>query len=455
MARIIIHAPAQIYCWRLAMRGGIFFRMRCQLRQLLFLLCAHPPIAAAQLPAPLQLPPLAPVIEAPLGRTLGDTAERAATRLRPLADQARGLLRRHPAQLESDPRGFPVTRAVIIALAPDPDALERALQRGYVIQDDRQLAGLDQRLVTLLVPRGTGTREALRELRAADPQGQYDFDHLYIESAAALPASTSAPGAGGTTPVEIRVGLIDGGVDAAHPVFQRRPPVVSGCGGNAQPSAHGTGVASLFVGWSDDFTGAAPGAQLLAVDVYCGSQAPGGRVRDVVAALGELAAGSARVINMSIVGPDNAVLAAAVRAVQARDILIVAASGNDGPHAGPLYPAAYPGVVAVSAVDAKRRVLPEASGGRHVSFAAPGADLRAAAPQGGYQQVRGTSFAAPLVAGLLARELARPGVASAEVLRQFADLADDLGARGRDDRYGYGLVGQDLPGRSLMGRPSR
>ncbi len=454
MTGIIIHAPAQIYCWRPGVRGGIFSRMRCPLRWLLVLLCGHPLTAAAQL-APLQLPPLRPILEAPLRDTVGGAMERSPALLRPLAEQARSLLQRHPSRLEPDPRGFPVTRAVIIALSPDPDALARALLRGYVIQDDRELAGLDQRLVTLLVPRGTSTREALRELRADDPAGQYDFDHLYVESAAAPPASTTSPPAASTAPVQIRVGLIDGGVDAAHPVFQRRPPLVSGCDGRAQPSAHGTGVASLFVGWSEEFTGAAPGAQLLAVDVYCGSDAPGGRMRDVVAALGELAAASVRVVNMSIVGPDNAVLAATVRAVQARDILIVAAAGNDGPHAGPLYPAAYPGVVAVSAVDARQRVLPEASGGQHVSFAAPGADLRAAAPQGKYQQVRGTSFAAPLVAGLLARELARPGVASAEVLRQFAAAADDLGKKGRDSRYGYGLVGRDLPAHGLMARPAR
>ena len=102
------------------------------------------------------------------------------------------------------------------------------------------------------------------------------------------------------------------------------------------------------------------------------------------------------------------------------------------------------------AVDAKRRVLPEASGGRHVSFVAPGADLRAAAPQGAYQQVRGTSFAAPLVAGLLARELARPNATTVDALRQFTAAADDLGARGRDNRYGYGLVGQHLAERGLI-----
>jgi subtilisin family serine protease len=438
------------------MRGRrIFLRMRQCLRMLLFLLCAQPFAAAAQLLEPLQLPPLREVLQPPLREVIGGVTAPASTLTQPLATVARQLLRRHPAYLESDPRGLPIMRAVIIALSPDPDALARALARGYVIQDDRQLEGLDQRLVTLLVPRGTSTRAALRDLRAADPQGQYDFDHLYVESGAAPLPSAPATAAAADAPVNIRVGLIDGGVDAAHPVFQRKPPTISGCNGIAQPSAHGTAVASLFVGWSAEFTGAAPGAELLAVDVYCGGEAPGGRMRDVVTGLSSLAAASARVVNMSIVGPDNAVLAAAVRAVQARSILIVAATGNDGPNAKPLYPAAYPGVVAVSAVDARMRVLPEASGGRHVSFAAPGADLIAAAPAGAFQQVRGTSFAAPLVAGMLASALAMPDADSAEILRQLAATAEDRGARGRDRRYGHGLIGRELPARGLMAQPAR
>lgn len=425
---------------------------------LLSLLCAWPLTAAAQLLDPL--PPLRPVLEPPAREILSGTTERATRRLQTLASEARRLLNQHPDHIEADSRGMPVMRAVIVALSPDPDALARALERGYLIQDDRQLGGLGQRLVTLLVPRGTGTAEALRELRAADPGGQYDFDHLYVESAAPAASepqartATALP-AGAVAPVPIRVGLIDGGVDASHGVFRQRPPRVSGCGGNSRPSLHGTAVASLFVGWSDTFSGAAPGAELLAVDVYCGTDAPGGRMRDVVAALDELATAMVRVINMSIVGPDNVVLAAAVKAVQARDILIVAASGNDGPNARPLYPAAYPGVVAVSAVDARKRVLPEASAGRHVSFAAPGADLLAAAPGGGFENVRGTSFAAPLVAGMLAAALAQPGASHVEVLRQLADAAEDRGSRGRDSRYGYGLVGTELSQRGLMALPAR
>jgi hypothetical protein len=424
--------------------------------RMLLLASLLPAGASAQLLERLPLPPVPSPLEVPLGDTVTDVARGATSTLRPWVNEARQLLRRHPDQLEAGPRGQPIMRAVIVALSPDPDALARALERGYTLQDDQQLEGIGQRLVTLLVPRGTSTGDALRELRRADPQGQYDFDHLYIESGSppATPLPALAPGVP-AAPLQIRVGLIDGGVDAAHPVFRRRPPALSGCGGRVLPSVHGTAVASLFVGWSEGFTGAAPGAELLAVDVYCGREAPGGRMRDVVAALSQLSAAQARVINMSIVGPDNAVLAATVRAVLARDIFIVAATGNDGPNAKPLYPAAYPGVIAVSAVDAQLRVLPEASGGKHVSFAAPGADLLAAAPDGAFHAVRGTSFAAPLVAGMLASELSLSGAAPASIVQRLAASAEDRGAKGRDSRYGYGLVGRELPARGLMAQPSR
>jgi subtilisin family serine protease len=204
-------------------------------------------------------------------------------------------------------------------------------------------------------------------------------------------------------------------------------------------------VASLFVGWADGFAGAAPGAELLAVDVYCGAESPGGRVRDIVAGLADLAAKNVRVINVSIVGPDNAVLAAVVRTLVARPLAIVAAAGNEGPNAAPLYPAAYPGVIAVSAVDARQRVLPEAAGGKYISFAAPGADMLAALPGGGFASVRGTSYAAPLVSGLLARALAgSDDAALADIVQRLAATAKDRGAKGRDRRYGYGLVGMEL-----------
>jgi subtilisin family serine protease len=237
-------------------------------------------------------------------------------------------------------------------------------------------------------------------------------------------------------------------------VFATRRPQVHGCGGAPTPSEHGTAVASLFVGRAPEFRGAAPGAELVAVDVYCGAAAPGGRVRDIVVGLAGLAAANVRVINMSVVGPDNTVLAAIVRKVLAQSIVIVAASGNDGPNAPPLYPAAYPGVVAVTAVDANAKLLIEASGGDHVRFAAPGADMLAASLGEEFAAVRGTSYASPLVAGLIAQLIENEDSPSVEeVVQQLAATAAERGVSRSNRRYGY-LVGMELrtdPG-SFAGR---
>jgi subtilisin family serine protease len=120
-----------------------------------------------------------------------------------------------------------------------------------------------------------------------------------------------------------------------------------------------------------------------------------------VPALGWLASHHVQVINISLVGPKNAVVARAIDAVQRRGIRVVAAVGNDGPAAPPQYPASYPGVVAVTAVDARGHALPEAGKAAHLDFAAPGADMAAALPGRGFASVRGTSFAAPLVTARL------------------------------------------------------
>jgi subtilisin family serine protease len=80
----------------------------------------------------------------------------------------------------------------------------------------------------------------------------------------------------------------------------------------------------------------------------------------------------------------------------------VAAVGNDGPAAPPLYPASQPGVVAVTGVDATNRALAEAGKPLHLDYSAPGADMAAALPGKGYANVRGTSYAAPLVSARLA-----------------------------------------------------
>jgi subtilisin family serine protease len=412
--------------------------------------------AEAQL-GPVRLPNL-PNLGLPTGvaRTVNGVTTVTAVSTPADARQARvqELLRTQRALIEADPNGNPILRAQITAFAPSAIAMQRAQTLGFTLVSEQSLEGLDARVVVLHAPVRWTTRRALNELRRMDPVGTYDFNHLYLESGAvaATPEPeppASPPAAARTIPADIdatgiRVGLIDGGIELSHPVFSGVAMERYGCGGKNVSSAHGTAVASLLVGHSSEFRGAAPNAQLYAADVYCGLPT-GGAVDAVVAALAWLARAGVPVINVSLVGPPNATLEQVVRMVVARGHLLVAAVGNDGPAAKPLYPAAYPGVVGVTAVDAKRHVLIEACRGPQVSFAAPGADMVAAAPTGTFAVVRGTSYAAPIVAGLLAESETEPNVQNAATaLERLKRQAVDLGAPGADPVFGFGLVGEAI-----------
>lgn len=373
--------------------------------------------------------------------------------------QIRVLLRRHADQVEADPNGDPVVRGEVLAFSPTDAALARARAAGFSILRTSVLAPLGMRIVTLGVPHGTSTLRGLRRLGQLDPHGSYDFNNIYMESGTSAGAGLSreaadgGPGLGAPEALPrstvngtaFAVGLIDGGVASAQPVFRDSVVHQHGCGGATVPSAHGTEVASLMVGRSPRFGGAAPGATLYAADVYCGKPT-GGSVTAIAEALAWLVGQRVPVINVSLVGPPNALLQQVVERVAAQGCLIVAAVGNDGPAAPPLYPAAYPGVVGVTAVDSREHVIFEAERGPQVMFAAPGADIAAATVPDGFTRVRGTSFAAPLVAGLLAARLRAPGSAAArEALESLARAAIHLGAPGRNPIFGYGLVGADLP----------
>jgi hypothetical protein len=208
-------------------------------------------------------------------------------------------------------------------------------------------------------------------------------------------ALAAAQGSGGTR----TIGMIDGGV-ASQPSLAGKSIEQNGFAGSPQPTGHGTAVASLLVGTQGPFRGAATGSQLFVADVYGGDRAAGSAT-SIVRALGWLSSKHPQVINISLVGPPNRLVQRAIQIVQSRGTEVVAAVGNDGPAAPPQYPASYPGVIAVTAVDAKGRALPEAGKPTHLDFAAPGADMAAALPGNGYTKVRGTSFAAPLAAARL------------------------------------------------------
>ena len=327
---------------------------------------------------------------------------------------------------------------------------------GFTIAREEHYDALEFSLVVVRAPPGTSTARAREEIKALDLQARFDFNHLYLESAGASEQGreADAPVAPVAHRTATRVGLIDGGIAIDHPAFREATIHASGCEQNV-PSAHGTAVASLLVGHDGRFAGSAAAGELYAVDVYCG-QAAGGSATAIAAALNTLVRLRVAVVNVSLVGPPNVLLATAVAASIARGHLIVAAIGNDGPAAPPLYPASYPQVIAVTAVDPRDRPLPEAGRGPTVVFAAPGSELAAAVPPDAYGAVRGTSFAAPIVAGLLASMVTTPdAVAAASAVDTLVTKAKKVGGS-PGDALGRGVVGDELrvdPAR-LKGRRS-
>ncbi|WP_311267334.1 S8 family serine peptidase [Sphingobium sp. WCS2017Hpa-17] len=306
------------------------------------------------------------------------------------------LLRRHGNQIELDDRREPARRGVILLTGADDAALTALRAAGYGVESET-VEGIDLPVARLTPPKDKSLARALRDVRKIAPRAQASADNLYFPSGPALALSGTALAGGGRIDGRI-AGLIDGGV-GRHPSLG---PAIEQRGfaqGAPRASPHGTAVASLISG-DGLVRGGAPGAPLLVADVY-GDDPAGGGAFSIVRALGWMAARGVRVVTVSLVGPANPLLDGAIRLARDRGVTVVAAVGNDGPAAPPAYPASYPGVIAVTGIDGRGRPLPEAGRALHVDFAAPGADMQAADTQGGKTAVRGTSFAAPLVAGRL------------------------------------------------------
>ncbi|MDR7035604.1 subtilisin family serine protease [Methylobacterium sp. BE186] len=244
---------------------------------------------------------------------------------------------------------------------------------------------------------------------------------------------------------DVPVAVIDSGVDEAHPALQGAVAERYDALGKAGPPAphpHGTAIAGLL-GARAQLASAAPEARLLAVRAFSGETAAGaqGTTLHVLRGIDWAARAKARVVNMSFAGPRDEALARFLAAGVRAGTVYVAAAGNGGPGAPPLYPAADPSVIAVTATDAEDRLFPAASRGAHVCVAAPGVDVLVAAPSGTYGFSSGTSMAAAQVSGLVALMLqARPALAPGEIRAALVRAARDLGAPGPDPEFGAGFA---------------
>ncbi|MFI7072439.1 type VII secretion-associated serine protease mycosin [Micromonospora sediminicola] len=248
------------------------------------------------------------------------------------------------------------------------------------------------------------------------------------------------------------VAVIDSGVDGAHPdlagqVLPGLDLVDPDGAGGPDPVGHGTTVAGLIAGRADDdrgVVGLAPDARILPVRVLDAEN----RYDDalvIAKAVRWAVDNGARVINLSLGGSgDSPALAAALDYAFARDVVVVACTGNLATSTSTKvwYPAREPGVLAVTGLDRNSENLWSGSvTGRETILSAPATALYGARQQGGYWRVQGTSFAAPLVAATAALVRARyPRMPAGDVVNRLISTARDLGPTGRDDRFGFGMV---------------
>jgi hypothetical protein len=353
----------------------------------------------------------------------------------------------------------------VVALGLDGAATLALEAQGYRVLQRDSIEVLAASLVRLAIPGGRSIAEARADIAAVGASAQAEPNHFYRTQAGSVTGTRSGPaacdgvqcsafaqiswpaGAPASCAAEVAVGMVDTGVNEAHEVFRGRDLAVLSLAmpdtGNSGAS-HGTAVASILIG---DAAGRVPGlipdARLIAVDVF---HRTGGDERAdafaIIRALDMLAGMGARIINLSLAGPDNALMQRVVGAVAARGIRIVAAAGNNGPSAKPAYPAAYREVIAVTAVDTAGAVYRRANQGPHIDIAAPGVDVWTAASVRGIRQRTGTSFAAPFVTAALAVGPDAAGPASADTLLA---RARDLGDPGTDPVFGVGLL-QAPPG---------
>lgn len=238
----------------------------------------------------------------------------------------------------------------------------------------------------------------------------------------------------------IRVAVVDTPVDAKHPDLAGAVAASYDATGAAdRPHSHGTAIAGIIAAHGR-LTGAAPSVQILAIASFS-AQVSTATSMNILKGLDWAGASSADVVNMSFSGAADAELRRMLGALKRKGIVLIAAAGNKGPNSPPLYPAAEPDVIAVTATDADDRLFNQANRGKHIAVAAPGVAILVAAPNGSYNMESGTSMASAQVSGIAALLLEHNRNLDPAAIREILiSTAQDLGPAGHDDQYGAGLV---------------
>lgn len=318
----------------------------------------------------------------------------------------------------------------------------------------------DGQIVTLEVPEGQSLESFMAEL-AKRPDIEYVEPDVQVELAA-IPSDPFYAGyqyhhrlIGSESAwdrtignSDVLVAVVDDGFDLAHPDLTGRivSPfnIITGKPGSVSVELHGTHVAGLIAGNMDNDeggVGVAPGTSIMPIDVFDGED---GFISDVAAGVYHAVDQGADIINMSLVAySDTKILRDAVNYAHSKNVLVVAAAGNDG-ISSPYYPAAYKEVVSVASTDALDQHSDFSNFGKTIDIAAPGTGVFSIFPDGLFGGLDGTSMSTPIVSGAAALLKAQePKLSRTDIAGRLMLTAKDLGSAGKDDYYGHGRLDVD------------
>lgn len=308
------------------------------------------------------------------------------------------------------------------------------------------------------------TEKELNMLRVFDPSLSIQKEKRYITAEdSILPSLTKVKAeTQNTAPFtgkNVKVAVIDTGIDTEH----RDLKVIGGfcslaphCSTGVSyddNNGHGTHVAGIIAALANNtgVVGIAPNVDLYSIKVLndLGVGTTGSLVRGIEWAIEQ----DVDIINLSITSTtDDPLIKKALEVAYEKGIILVGAAGNNGQESLDTvsFPAKYDTVIGVSAVKSDLTKLLESSVGPKVEIAAPGSAVFSTYPtewdfedgkQDGYTLLSGTSMAAPHVSGVLALLKERfPIMTNIEIRNLLGDLTKDLGAPGRDDIFGKGLL---------------
>lgn len=247
------------------------------------------------------------------------------------------------------------------------------------------------------------------------------------------------------------IAIVDTGVDASHPdlsgLVNQGYNTISEDSNTIDDHGHGTLVAGIASAQTNNGSGVASiSYQSTILPVKVLNSDGTGTYDDVSEGIIYAADNKAFVVNLSLGGSsDSQTLKRAVDYALGRGSILVAAAGNNGNDA-PVYPASYPGVLAISASDQKDNLAGFSSYGSNVFAASPGVSITSTATNSNYTQASGTSMSAPHTAGLLAIALsANPELNNSQLIDHIKNNAEKVGPYAYDENgwnpyFGYGRI---------------